>query len=417
MRHEKIGTIRTTKGGKAIAGETEVNNTERPLFEVELPLSGAVFRPRSAGEIRQFLQKEREAWSWLQAAIAEDSTVNNIINHQHAHTDSLLQWIAALEAMSLDDASRPGQLDTIRQHLHDRYVNRRAMPWDTPQARFVFQLAERDKVAAAHALWLLSGQDPQGSGRPGRALQGQVLATLYTYGLAELPKYEADAWRQVRSTISNEHDALRNQAGAAKDQFTKLADDIRVLHEEQRRLFDELQAQRATAFETQVAGHKAQMENIEATFKRELSLRSAVQYLTDRAKVHRWLAFWFGSGAAIAGVSLIALAIYVVTRVFSPATNIPLHQLAVVALAATLSFWALRILVRMLLSNLHLATDMRTRATFVHTYLALIAEGAAIKDDDRKHIISLVFRPTSDGLVRDDAAPPGWLDWLTRSGK
>lgn len=40
-----------------------------------------------------------------------------------------------------------------------------------------------------------------------------------------------------------------------------------------------------------------------------------------------------------------------------------------------------------------------------------------IKDEDRKHIISLVFRPTSDGLVRDDAAPPGWLNWLTRSGR
>lgn len=64
-------------------------------------------------------------------------------------------------------------------------------------------------------------------------------------------------------------------------------------------------------------------------------------------------------------------------------------------------------------------TDMRARSTFVHTCLALLAEGGGIKDEDGAFVIGLVSRPISDGLVRDDATPPGLWDLITKnlSGK
>jgi hypothetical protein len=55
----------------------------------------------------------------------------------------------------------------------------------------------------------------------------------------------------------------------------------------------------------------------------------------------------------------------------------PSRKIAVAVLTATLVFWLLRILVRVLLSNLHLETDMRARSTFVHTHLVLLAKGVA----------------------------------------
>jgi hypothetical protein len=48
--------------------------------------------------------------------------------------------------------------------------------------------------------------------------------------------------------------------------------------------------------------------------------------------------------------------------------------------------------------------------------MMLIAEGGARKNRDRAMLVGLVFRPTTDGLVRDDATPPGIWDLLTRRG-
>jgi hypothetical protein len=54
--------------------------------------------------------------------------------------------------------------------------------------------------------------------------------------------------------------------------------------------------------------------------------------------------------------------------------------------------WVVRILVRLLLSNIHLLTDARERVTMVQTYLALLRRGK-IKDDERMFILQTLFRP------------------------
>jgi hypothetical protein len=52
-----------------------------------------------------------------------------------------------------------------------------------------------------------------------------------------------------------------------------------------------------------------------------------------------------------------------------------------------------RILVRLLLSNIHLLTDAGERVTMVQTYLALLKRGK-LKDDERMFILQTLFRPT-----------------------
>ena len=74
----------------------------------------------------------------------------------------------------------------------------------------------------------------------------------------------------------------------------------------------------------------------------------------------------------------------------------------------------IRILVRMFLSNLHLATDAAERRTMILTYLSMSREGAEFTKDDKKLIVQHLFRSASDGLVKDDAAPPTIFEMLTR---
>jgi len=48
------------------------------------------------------------------------------------------------------------------------------------------------------------------------------------------------------------------------------------------------------------------------------------------------------------------------------------------------------------------------------TYLAMSREGAQFGPEDKKLIIQHIFRAASDGLVKDDAAPPTLFELLSR---
>jgi hypothetical protein len=69
--------------------------------------------------------------------------------------------------------------------------------------------------------------------------------------------------------------------------------------------------------------------------------------------------------------------------------------------------------VRIVLSNLHLEIDSGERVVMAKTYLAMVKE-KNISDEDRKLVLASLFRPTSTGMVKDDAAPATWMDFLSR---
>ena len=50
----------------------------------------------------------------------------------------------------------------------------------------------------------------------------------------------------------------------------------------------------------------------------------------------------------------------------------------------------------------------------IQTYLSMSREGTEFKAEDRKLILEHLFRSASDGLVKDDAAPPSVAEVITR---
>lgn len=69
-----------------------------------------------------------------------------------------------------------------------------------------------------------------------------------------------------------------------------------------------------------------------------------------------------------------------------------------------LVLWIGRLLTKLYLSEHHLAHDAEERAVMTMTYLALTQERAA-DEKDRALVLAALFRNTSDGIVKDDAAP------------
>lgn len=82
-------------------------------------------------------------------------------------------------------------------------------------------------------------------------------------------------------------------------------------------------------------------------------------------------------------------------------SNFQYYTIFVAISLLTLVFWGARILVRTMFSEQHLATDSEEKKVFSETYLSLIKEGSATKEE-RILMLTSLFRNSSDGIVRDD---------------
>ena len=156
------------------------------------------------------------------------------------------------------------------------------------------------------------------------------------------------------------------------------------------------------------------IEQINATdklYKTDLSLKPASEYWTKKAKIHDQKAKSLLKGLIVGGIIFTLLIIGVLAALIWTKPDLgkigETTTLLIVAATITLStllFWAARIATRIYLGNVHLANDARERAILIQTYLALNTEGKAT-DADRALVLATVFRPSTDGVVRDDGAP------------
>lgn len=70
-------------------------------------------------------------------------------------------------------------------------------------------------------------------------------------------------------------------------------------------------------------------------------------------------------------------------------------------LLVSTGLWALRVLVKLYLSEHHLRVEAVEKQTMAMTFLAL-TEHSAVTPEDRAIVLSSLFRPTQDGVVKED---------------
>jgi hypothetical protein len=69
----------------------------------------------------------------------------------------------------------------------------------------------------------------------------------------------------------------------------------------------------------------------------------------------------------------------------------------------SLLIWISRIFLKVTFSNLHLQEEALEKETQILTYLSLIKEGAGLEKEDRKLILESIFRPSTNGLIKDES--------------
>lgn len=368
----------------------------------------------SAEALTSWANRENNAWSTIISS-APAKLPNNVQN-TFDRGKALLQNIfrAAKQYAENPNNDLKANLDNS---FRDAFA-RSTIPLPVAAVRNFLQTVkvkrgERTMQAAFAALisppkgnqWPLELSDPE-------MRAGIAAGTLYTLGLEPFAdQFGSNTFREVIKQFESsveKADALnrnyleRSEANLAD--FTKSSQDRIELAG---RDFDYASAE----FENEGRDALNSMRNTEATYREHMRLRAPTEYWATKAAQHRdSLKLWGWALLAytiVAGAALL-YGLWELARLSLPHTSADPSQYlrtAVIGLVATtLAVWIGRVLLRIFLSERHLATDADERVTLVMTYLSLTQDGS-LEAADRPIVLAPLFRAATDGIVKDDGAP------------
>lgn len=280
------------------------------------------------------------------------------------------------------------------------------------------------------------------SGPPIRSTISALLQSeLFERGIKDRARGEATTLKKLagdlQTTLTNFQENERTQT----TRFNTLHEAISNQSSEQQTTFDAAQTERESGWKKLLTDSQAELDRLKETYDKHMALAAPVEYWDAKRKKHSiwsvgtFIALVFGMllagyflhtelqnvGKAVL-LSNIPAAIPTQIQSYSSGT-LPFAQSAAtwhlgsLILLATLSFWFIRLLVRIFLSHLHLENDAAERVTMAKTYLALIRDGNLPKEDSINTVLAALFRPTGDGIVKDEGVPPTTLEWFTKLGK
>ncbi|MGZ5198324.1 MAG: DUF6161 domain-containing protein [Telluria sp.] len=397
-----------------------------PLFTLEFGANGGSIAPSTLEALRSWIQKEVSFWSWLPShssgphrEVIEQgvrqlgnalSQVNDACQYEQsnasAFTERLMQAKSSLSVAYQNhklphSSSKLGKrIDEIRKahplraiaYAFTQLPNPNGYQFDARDfeswAGFIEGLAERTKITDV----------PKSALRAASESVEELRSKLET--LISRRQEELD---ELHRTYDGLAQSLVTKDMARADSWDKFVETAEGKHREI------------------LADHESRMSDIESLFREKMALRGPVEYWSNREEHHGKYSRGFG----IISFSLILLGGIAMTfwtvEVFGsvPQNGVPkTWQVASLVVMAVFLTWAIRLLIRLFLSHSHLRTDAAERVVMTQTYLALLEENKLSEEKDRSLILSALFRPASDGMVKEENIPHPMLDAITRlSGK
>lgn len=158
----------------------------------------------------------------------------------------------------------------------------------------------------------------------------------------------------------------------------------------------------------------ADINEVRNAYEEAMRLQAPVRYWTQKAKTHGKSEFWaiirlcvyFPLALGLLGWAFFeAFELLINGNPARPNVPLPAATYLVVSggliVASTFAFWIGRLFTKLYLSEHHLRKDAHERAIMTTTYLALIRTGAA-SENERTIILEALFRPSPDGIVKDE---------------
>ncbi|CAM4008408.1 DUF6161 domain-containing protein [Arcobacter cloacae] len=168
---------------------------------------------------------------------------------------------------------------------------------------------------------------------------------------------------------------------------------------------------------------ESEFENAKEAVLKNIELKQATTYWEKQTeKYNKKYLIYFGINIFIA-ICLIATTFYLINHTglfITNTTDLIGKELpdAITKIAHSASFfnyiifimfttimvWMMKILVKIMLSNYHLAVDANERVIMINTYLVLLEDGKGFQETDRKVILDNIFRQTNHGIIKDETS-------------
>jgi hypothetical protein len=405
-----------------------------PVFPYEFSLASAkkvIFK--NSDQLSRWCEKELENWNALNGA--------QLPFHQniYAEIQSPIERVrsALSNYTSLPDQSNFEQdLRSWLANLSQMITNSQYICSDAPMGVHIREAAKKDRELGAAAYFLAI--QPNNSSQNFTRLTATASSFLALYYLGISPDTARAAVRTVEESslavkeqvskaemleheVSTRLNAVEQTTERRLERLFKLvADQIkskRVLYRKRR---DETVSELLDYVKRETKTSREKIMEFEEFTKNKVALQGPIHYWQNKRWWHR-----LSTGLAALGfVGYLGLCAKIASSTFwtryqsvfdflDQWRDAGLGAVAVLGGFLAVALMLARVLYRLFASQLHLWNDASERVTMIQTYLALAEKGHA-KEEFLGALLSRLFSPASDGIVRDDLGAIGPIDLASK---
>ena len=346
---------------------------------ITLNFSGTEKKFADIDELREFMQHQYDAWSWLQQVAQKDPNlfqVWNLFNIYFVQIDSLIEWYNS------QPKQNQAEIDVVKRYKNTTRstINQGFILDETPIACFVSNIRDKESPEiAGYTLALLINVNLKLNTAP--AYKGSYWAMQYLSGFLDDP---TKPQQEIFGSI-------------IERQITQQANDLKDF----------------------VNGTKNEISNFKTYCIEKIALQSPAKYWSTKRTNHQnamrlmavvtifvaVLSLWL---FVLAAVNFHEFKDIFGSIIGAPRTSTEsellgiVKQISILLAISTIGVWLTRLSTKIFISNLHLKMDAEERHTMFQAYIALLSQDKGLNEDNRQLILQSLFRPSTTGFIKDE---------------
>jgi hypothetical protein len=428
-------------------------------LEIDFGPKGGLQRFKTVGDFQTWLNEEQQFWSWISQPPATNHhgplgntipqfiqfydqcrsqldqasqrwnqnrpkiTQNELVANDESQPEN--QRASSLQQIDQHAAELKSGLDQLKSHLvsfiQNEIINSsNHLSRMEPNAQFVKELAEINPEEAIYALDQIILEAKQSGEKRRVEHTGRMLASLHLKNIVKKPTPDKKAFEKAIVTWSKELAEFKSRYEAQEQEFAEIS--------ERHGVADETWQQRANTLAEEFSEMRLQSErdlkNLKDTYETHMQLHGPLTYWRGKRKEHlvqiKSLRLW-AIVTGVFGCAALFVAAWLVLPENHPAATIPWRQIGFFLLTSTFVLWLVKLLVKLLLSHIHLYADAKEREVMISTFMALIRRPESaqnLKREDIAIVLAPIFKPSTTGVIKDDGGPTSLGDFIGKlSGK
>lgn len=424
-------------------------------LEIDFEGKGGIQRFKTVGEFQAWLDREKSFWGWLEQSPASNQTrnlgdvftsFNQLQQECRTHLSQADQkWqqilpritqhvaIQANEEKPENDRQnaareveqRTAELRNALEQLRGSLASivkreivqtKNYLPSTDPPAQFLKEFAASNPAEAVYALDQILLEERGANHQRQAEHAGRLMATLYRKNLNRKFRDDQQAFKNAITSWSKELADFKERYEVQEEEFQEIS----ARHAAADEAWKERSDQMAEEFGEMRKGKEDDLNNLKTTFETHMQLKGPLIYWREKRREHtigKKRMAWASGVSGVLGAVAIAGAAYLFLPKETAPEIVPWRNIGLFLFISTFVLWLVRLLVKLMLSHIHLATDAREREVMISTFMALMRRQESrdgVAKMDLALVLAPIFKPSTTGVIKDDGGPTTLTDFISR---